>query len=437
MKNRESKSDFTDDILFVNGMNLAWVNYGRDIGVSPASSDIYYRPDLEKFIEAMNFVEEQGGNMIRWWYHTNGATNPVFDTDKKVKPNPSFFHDDVKAILDLAEERELKVQICLWSFDMLKDQWGVDTIANKNILTQDEYMDSYINNALLPLVNFIGDHPALFAWEIFNEPEGMTNKYASHWEGFKERVTMSDIQRFINRTAGAIRRAQPQVRITNGALGFMTNVEDASKEFWNAYSDANLFSQGNDEKGYLDFYNIHYYNWARSKGSPFHNNYDPDKIDKPAVIGEYYPDDLSFDQKKGDQDHDLSTLFATDLGNILLSNQWAGSLVWSWTDRKLPEERNNMAGIIKKVNDAIAPKSIIDFHEKYAGIKIYPNPAQEIINIEGIERGDLILIHDYLGKIVKKTVAESEEEMLVIANLNSGFYSISIAGKSWTRLVKE
>ncbi|WP_160114592.1 hypothetical protein [Aquimarina sp. AU474] len=344
---------FLPDFPFVNGMNLAWIEFGRDVGVDPFFPEKEYHPKLDKFEEAMDFVKNLGGNMIRWWYHTNGSTNPTFDTDQKVVANPSFFHEDVKKILDLAHRKELKVQICLWSFDMLKEQWGADVNRNKKLLTQDEYLNAYIENALVPLVNFIGNHPALFAWEIFNEPEGMTNRYAKHWTGFKERIEITDIQKFINRTAGAIRRNQPNVKITNGALGFLTSIKDDQKGFWNAYSDDNLISQGKDKLGYLDFYNIHYYNWARSKGSPFHNEYNLNTLDKKAIIGEYYPDDLSFKEGSNDNDHNLPTILAQDLGVALSDMQWAGSIVWSWTDRTSYNERNRMADIIKNISDSV------------------------------------------------------------------------------------
>lgn len=353
MENTKGHFENIEDFLFVNGINIAWINYGRDVGVDPFSSDIHYHPDIHKFVEVMDFVRNQGGNVVRWWYHTNGSTNPVFDRNQKVRRNPSFFHEDVKSILDIAYSKNLKIQICLWSFDMLKDQWGVDVLANKKLLTQETHLKAYIDNALLPLVNFIGNHPALFAWEIFNEPEGMTNRYGGHWTEFKERVEMSDIQRFINRVAGAIRKEQPDVKITNGALGFLTNVEDPSNGFWNAYSDTNLILQGGDENGYLDFYNIHYYDWARSKGSPFHHNCDPDKIDKKVIVGEYYPNDLSFNPNESDSDHNIPTVAAVDLGATLVNNNWAGSLTWSWTDRSSPEERRTIASILKNVNDII------------------------------------------------------------------------------------
>ncbi len=349
IKNVEKQTSSVQNFPFVNGINIAWINFGRDTGVDPFNGSQYH-PELNQFGRAMDFVKSNGGNVMRWWYHTNGSTNPVYDQNQKVAPNPSFFHEDVRDILDLAQSKGIKVQICLWSFDMLKDQWGADAAANKKLLTQSDYTSAYINNALLPLVNAIGNHPALYAWEIFNEPEGMTNEYASHWPGFKEKITMQDIQRFVNKTSGAIRRAQPNVKITNGALGFLTNVEDAANGFWNAYSDANLRSVGGDQDGYLDFYNIHYYSWARSKGSPFHNNYDVNKIDKATVIGEYYPDDLSFGSQGGDNDHNLPTIPSVDLGTTIVDRGWHGTLIWSWTDRSSSSERNRMATIMRNVS---------------------------------------------------------------------------------------
>ncbi len=323
----------------VNGINIAWVNYGRDTGVDP-NGGADFRADLQQFGEIMDFVATNDGNVLRWWYHVNGSTNPVFDANQMVAPNPQFFHDDVISILDLAASKGVKMQICLWSFDMLKDQWASDPVANKLLLTEDAYMNAYINNALVPLVEAVGDHPGLYAWEIFNEPEGMTNEYASHWPDFVEKVEMPVIQKFINRTAGAIHRAQPGVKVTNGALGFLSATDNASQGWRNNYTDAALIAAGGDADGYLDLYNIHYYSWAGVNGSPFHNTFESVNLDKPAVIAEYYPDDLSVSSP---------TISGNDLGTKLMENNWAGSLSWSWTDRTSQQDRANMAAIMTSI----------------------------------------------------------------------------------------
>lgn len=395
---------------FVNGMNLAWINFGRDIGVDPFFPKKRYHPDLSRFREAMDFVKERGGTVIRWWYHTNGSTNPVFNPKtKKVAPNPYFFYQDIKKILDLAQNKGLKVQICLWSFDMLKNAWGVNASANKKLITEDEYRNAYIKNALLPLVNFVGDHKALYAWEIFNEPEGMTNKYAKHWPNFKERVEMGDIQKFINKVAGAIRRAQPKVKITNGALSLETN--STLKGFWNAYSDKNLIKQGLDPLGYLDFYNIHYYSWARTKRSPFHIKYKDAGIDKEVIIGEYYAENLAFEKQGGDDDHTRPWVKVKDLGPQLLKNGWAGSFVWSWSGReKLSKVIKETSKFIKsKPLDPVKPpvfRKVIK--DQLQPEILYPNPADNYLMVSGVQVGDKINIQGDSGQAVLNTQVQKE-----------------------------
>jgi hypothetical protein len=320
-KNRnEQKGPTFPAFPFVNGVNIAWVQFGRDTGQE--SNGTKYHPDMVKFIEHMDNVKKAGGNVLRWWYHTNGSTNPVFDSTGNVAPNPAFFAEDVKKILDAAALRGLKVQICLWSFDMLKsDQWNVNPARNKNILTSDTHRQKYIDNALVPLVKSVGNHAGLYAWEIFNEPEGMTNQYAAHWPNFAEKVTMQDIQKTINWTTSAIKNAQPGVKVTSGALGFRSAITNNSQGYVNEYTNAKLIAAGDKANGTLDFYNIHYYDWAGTAGSPFHNDFSTVNLDKPAIIAEYYA-------------QDTFGVSRDNLGTTLKTRGWNGSMVWSFTDRQ-------------------------------------------------------------------------------------------------------
>jgi hypothetical protein len=321
---------------FVNGINIAWVNFGRDIGKEKNGTE--YHPNLTTFSTIMDNVKNAGGNVVRWWYHTNGSTNPVFNpSNDLVAPNPNFFATDLIAILDLAASKGLKVQICLWSFDMLKGtQWNVNAARNKKILTDNTHLQAYLNNALIPLVNAVGTHPGLYAWEIFNEPEGMTLQYASNWPGFTDRVTITNIQWMINRTASAIRTAQPNVKITNGAVGFRSAIDNTTNGYINEYTDQKLIAAGGKTNGVLDFYNLHYYDWAGTVGSPFHNNNSQYSLDKPTVVAEYYP---------------INTFGVTtgDLGTTLLNKGWHGSLVWSWSDKPW----NDIKSVVQNLSTAL------------------------------------------------------------------------------------
>ena len=81
----------------------------------------------------------------------------------------------------------------LW---MPQKNQGQDYLAMKLLLENESNVKSYVDNALIPILNLLGDHPAVLTWEIFNEPEGMTSNFGWSSGG---RVTFFEIQRFVNR----------------------------------------------------------------------------------------------------------------------------------------------------------------------------------------------------------------------------------------------
>lgn len=377
-KELEVRNSFPD-FEVVNGVNIAWINFGRDIGLEQNGTQ--YHPDLGQFGNIMDKVGESGGNVIRWWFHTNGSTSPVFDNnDLFVIDNPDFFGTDLKAILDLAVEKNVQIQICLWSFDMLKGgQWNVNSVRNKKILVSEPHLQAYLDKCLIPLVNEVGDHPGLYAWEVFNEPEGMTTEYANHWPDFTDKVSIENIQWSLNKIAAAIRNAQPDVKITNGALGFTSMVDNDGNGYNNNYTDERLIDKGGESNGYLDFYNIHYYDWAGTEGSPFHQNFSDQNLNKPTVVAEYYP-------------QDTFGVNTSDLGIELLNRGWHGSLVWSWTDRGW----GPMQPVVQNLSDHMLLS--VDDLDDLDKLIIYPNPVKNKLILSNLP-SDLrrIRIYDVLG----------------------------------------
>lgn len=67
--------------IFVTGHNLAWINFGNDVGDTPLNATA--------FEAAMKAVSDSGGNTMRVWLSTNGANDPKFGACPAWAPRPS------------------------------------------------------------------------------------------------------------------------------------------------------------------------------------------------------------------------------------------------------------------------------------------------------------------------------------------------------------
>jgi hypothetical protein len=256
---------------FASGLNIAWVNYARDVP----------NPNIATFQTIFKNTFNAGGRVIRWWFHTNGTLTPGYDSSGKVQKLPQSHIDGVKAILNAAQSAGVKVVISLWSFDMLQSNAGDAYTNNKLLLENDANRQAYIDNYLTPLVTALKGQPGLYAWEIFNEPEGMGPK---GWATY--RTTEAAIQKTVNWCAAAIHTADPAALVTNGAQTFdyCSNVSGKT----NYYSDSTLRSVGGKQNGTLDFYQVHYYTTNGASNSPFTRPASYWGLDKKLVMGEFF-----------------------------------------------------------------------------------------------------------------------------------------------------
>lgn len=296
----------TQDV-FVSGLNLAWDEFSKDI------------VELnEPFFEsALDDMQSTGGNALRWWLHTNGRFSPVFNNNGGVTGLAPNAIPNMRKVLDLAHDRGVIISMCLWSFDMLQNQ-GQDVNVMKQLIEDPLATRTYIDNALIPIIEELGDHPAVMCWEIFNEAEGMTQEFG--WT--PNRTSMRSVQQFVNLVAGAIHRTAPTALVSTGAWSFKA-MTDREGNF-NYYRDDRLIAVGGDTDGVLDFYQVHYYpEHFGNNLSPFHRPASWWDLDKPIVIGEFPVREID-----GQADPHYTT---TEAYQLAYEYGYAGAIAWSYT----------------------------------------------------------------------------------------------------------
>jgi hypothetical protein len=306
--------------MFINGVNIPWNNFGSDVG-NHYLWGANYKP--EWFEKMFADCEANGINCVRFWIHTDGRSNPEFNTDGSVKGLDGDFFPAFDDIFLRAKNHGVLIMPCLWSFDMCKDSRksaGIYAGNHADLISDSLKTVSYIKNVLIPMVKRYDKHCNLFAWEVCNEPEWhMPRAGDPKWKDITE-VPVKDMQRFTGMIAAAIHKNSSRMVTTgSAALKWNSDVPPATGNWW---SNEALQKAYPDKDAYLDFYQIHYYDWMYPfKFDPFNKDYPYEywKLDKPCLIGEQ-PGSLVRD-----------TIYSNEekIQNAY-DNHYAGQMFWSY-----------------------------------------------------------------------------------------------------------
>ncbi len=326
---------FSAGSRFIVGINNGWFSgqYDHDLGYNQFSVlRLYNNPIPDPSLPDPNptkpYISSHPGDVTNFFQNVQSAQKNLavvrvwaferfealqFDSNGVITGLDPEFLVNLGKVLDSANANGVQVYLCLFDFWPVYGSPPQDIINAGKIqdyanlqntwkkITRSLYKDSvylgkFIDNALVPLINQIGNHPALFGIDLINEPECLMQN---------DSILFSDIQNFISACSSAIRTANSSVKTSCGFQG-----SDTIK------NNATTLAQ------YLDFFDFHVYNTDGSL-SPYQQS---DFAGKPCVIGECgYP--ISLDSSNPTQAAPVAQNFLSNAANL----GYAGCLLW-YTD---------------------------------------------------------------------------------------------------------
>ncbi len=233
---------------FIVGINNAWFGgcYDHDLGYNQFSISRLYRPaipdpsaidsnpdmpyisknpaDLPNFFKNIQ-TQQKNLKLVRVWLFER-FEGLVYDDNNDIAGLDNTLQQNIISLLDAAGQNGIKIYFCLF------DPWGIydsniptglpsttkpedylalqatwKTLANK-LIKDNATLNSFFNNALKPLLESIGAHPALFAIDLMNEPEGFVKNDTS--------ISFPDIQNYVALCANFIHGYNSSLKVSCG-----------------------------------------------------------------------------------------------------------------------------------------------------------------------------------------------------------------------------
>lgn len=338
---------FTVGSKFFVGINLGWFEnkYGYDLGRSEFSSVPLWTypptapltmnlgvpnipqetPYLSKYPNAIEnyFSKINGVDIVRIWLfeELEGLVFTKDGNNNLLGVDPEFINN-LLAVLDSANNHNIKLYLTLFnSWDTKNSQpSGLDPSripkyqelfsARKQIILKImQNPTDFCNNVLVLLADAIKNKPAVFAIDIMNEPESITEA---------NMITLQQLNNFIEKVAQTINPYKIRVSVgclrENISMSFSSMTEDFAD--FHIYNDPNSPVIPNSPAVSNIKVNLDPYNLTDFSG-------------KPCILGEcgYHPSTNPYDASQ-------ETKVLQDLLQSSNSLGYVGALAWRYQDYK-------------------------------------------------------------------------------------------------------
>jgi len=191
--------------FFINGVNGAWLCHGCDFGHDDWYFDVVLRPQFERDLRN---IRHHGGNMIRSFVYGSFQSRSVTQWSPisgKLESISPYVIVHLKTLLRMAQKHNVYVLLTLVN--------GAQDLHEPRLISDLTVMQSFIEVGVIPVVEALQGHPALFGYDIINEPEGMVTDFNNAWAW--PHSNMSFVQRFVGRVAHAIHQTDQKAMVSD------------------------------------------------------------------------------------------------------------------------------------------------------------------------------------------------------------------------------
>lgn len=288
--------------IWLNGVNTPW-NKWNDFGGNF---------DYGWWNNHFQTLKNNGINCSRIWISCDGNGAVKTDSTGVTGLSETFFKD-CDSLFSIAKRYKIYIDATMMSFDHCKKN-NANHLNWRKVITNQAASQTFIDNYLLPFVNRYKNNPYLFAIDLCNEPEWISE---NEEDG---KLPVSSLQRFFAMCASAI-HSNSEIPVTIGSACIKWN-SDKPGYVGNYWKDSALKAAFKNEKAYIDFYCIHYYGWVHKYfKSPFElTSADYGIDDKPVVIEETPARDEGLKEVK---------ITLVESVELALKNGYQGNMPWT------------------------------------------------------------------------------------------------------------
>lgn len=205
--------------------------------------------------------------VARVFIFADGRASPEFAADGSATGLDEKFFSDFDKMLEVARLQNIKIIPVLLDFpwcDSPEVDNGVTKGGHSDIIRNPAKTQSFLDNALIPLVRRYRNHPQIHAWEIMNEPEWAVQEIPKYFQ-IGDPVTIAQMREFVRRCAQA-------VNVLTSAPVMVGSARRKWLSYWQGLG--------------LDLYQFHWYDhFAADEPFPW-APCSALGLDKPCLVGE-------------------------------------------------------------------------------------------------------------------------------------------------------